>query len=265
MSGITAFAATVPTTYTVKSGDSVFKISQHYHISEKNVIRLNHLSNPNLIYVNEKLHLTAPATKPSSTTYVVKSGDCLSAIAKKYHVTTAQLASWNHLSNPSLIKVGEKLTLHAAGTAGAANTLPSTSAPSSRSASLATATQTAESKGQAIVNYAKKFIGTRYQWGGESPSGFDCSGLVQYSFRHEGTSLPRTAAEQATVGKVISKSSLKVGDLVFFNTTGAEFSHDGIYVGNNEFLSATDHGVMISSLSNPYWGPKVTRYTNPWG
>lgn len=290
MSGATAFAATTPATYTVKAGDSVFKISHHYHISEKNLISWNKLSHPNLISVNQKLRLTAPRTKAATTavkktttttkkttakttatpkTYVVKSGDCLSAIAKRYKVTVSQLVAWNHLRSASFIKVGEKLNLKAStakASSGNASTLPPTSTPSSRSDSLgAAATQTAESQGQAVVDYAKQFIGTSYRYGGESASGFDCSGLVQYAFSHEGISLPRTAAEQATVGQVISKSDLAVGDLVFFDTTGAEFSHVGIYVGNNEFLSATDHGVMDASLSNPYWGPKVTRYTNPWG
>lgn len=118
---------------------------------------------------------------------------------------------------------------------------------------------------QSIVNYAKKFIGSPYRWGSESLYGIDCSGLVQAAFRHAKIPLPRVAAEQAQVGSVVSKSQLKPGDLVFFNTTGALFSHVGIYVGNNQFVSATtSNGVKIASLSNPYyWGPRFTRATNP--
>lgn len=118
---------------------------------------------------------------------------------------------------------------------------------------------------QSIVNYAKKFIGSPYQLGGESHYGIDCSGLVQAAFRHAKIPLPRVAAEQAQVGSVVPKSQLKPGDLVFFDTTGALFSHVGIYVGNNKFVSATtSDGVRISSLSNPYyWGPRFTRATNP--
>jgi cell wall-associated NlpC family hydrolase len=286
LTGMTAFAATKPTTYTVERGDSVYKISHHYGISEKNLIAWNHLKNANFIYVKQKLKLRAPssgsaatkvptvkpkaatikAAKPAATTtYVVRKGDCLSVIAAKKHVTVSQLAAWNHIHTTSPIKVGQKLTLHASATTGSASTLPPTSKPSSRGISLATATQTAESNGQAIVNYAKTFIGDPYLYGGESSSGFDCSGLVQTVFSHEGTSLPRTADQQAGVGRVISKASLQPGDLVLFNTTGTEFSHVGIYTGNNEFISATSHGVKIASLSNPYWGPRLTRCTNPWG
>ena len=109
--------------------------------------------------------------------------------------------------------------------------------------------------GQAIVNTAKKYIGVPYLWGGTSPKGFDCSGLVQYAFKAHGINLPRTSKEQWTVGKQISKSQLQPGDLVFFaNTYTTGVSHVGIYVGDNQFIHASSSkGVMISSLSNSYW------------
>lgn len=109
--------------------------------------------------------------------------------------------------------------------------------------------------GQAIVNTAKKYIGVPYVWGGSSPSGFDCSGLVQYAFKAHGISLPRTSKQQWTAGTLISKSQLKPGDLVFFaNTYTTGVSHVGIYVGDNQFIHASSSkGVIISSLSNSYW------------
>ena len=106
-----------------------------------------------------------------------------------------------------------------------------------------------------LMAVAKKYIGVTYVWGGTTPKGFDCSGLVQYVFKAHGITLPRTSKEQWTVGTAISKSQLKVGDLVFFaNTYTTGVSHVGIYVGNNQFIHASSsQGVTISSLSNSYW------------
>lgn len=108
-----------------------------------------------------------------------------------------------------------------------------------------------------IIATAKKYIGVPYVWGGSTPSGFDCSGFVQYVFKAHGISLPRTSKQQYTVGSWVSKSNLQPGDLVFFDTGGSGISHLGIYIGNNQFIHAsTSKGVIITSLSNTYWAPR---------
>ncbi len=106
-----------------------------------------------------------------------------------------------------------------------------------------------------IIATAKQYLGVPYLWGGSTPSGFDCSGYVQYVFAKHGYSLPRTSKQQWNVGTSISKSNLKEGDLVFFaNTYTSGISHLGIYIGNNQFIHASSsQGVVISSLSNSYW------------
>ncbi|PLS17820.1 hypothetical protein CVD28_08965 [Bacillus sp. M6-12] len=111
-----------------------------------------------------------------------------------------------------------------------------------------------------IIDVAKKYIGVPYVMGGNTPSGFDCSGYLVYVFKQFGISLPRTAAEQYKAGTKVEKSNLQPGDLVFFsNTYKPGISHSGIYVGNNSFISATSSkGIAIVSLSNSYWGPKYT-------
>lgn len=108
-----------------------------------------------------------------------------------------------------------------------------------------------------IIATAKQYIGVPYVWGGSTPSGFDCSGYVQYVFRLHGITLPRTSKEQFTVGSWVSKANLKPGDLVYFNTDGSGVSHLGIYIGNNQFIHASSSkGVTITSLSNSYWAAR---------
>lgn len=98
--------------------------------------------------------------------------------------------------------------------------------------------------GACIVADAATYIGVPYQWGGTSPTtGFDCSGLVQKVFADQGISLPRTAAEQQSVGTpVASLSSAQPGDLVFY---GSPASHVGIYIGNGKMINAPEQGAVV--------------------
>lgn len=111
------------------------------------------------------------------------------------------------------------------------------------------------SQADAIIATAKQYIGVPYLWAGSSPSGFDCSGFVQYVFKAHGISLNRTAATQYKHGSYVSKSNLQAGDLVFFqNTYKAGISHVGIYIGDGKFIHASSSkGVVISNLSSSYY------------
>jgi peptidoglycan DL-endopeptidase CwlO len=119
-------------------------------------------------------------------------------------------------------------------------------------------TALASTQQEEIVSTAKSYIGVRYQFGGASPSGFDCSGFLFYVFGKVGIELPRMSADQYHVGKAVSKADLLPGDIVFFQGTyKAGISHSGIYIGDNKFISATSsRGIKIDSLSDGYWGPK---------
>ena len=100
------------------------------------------------------------------------------------------------------------------------------------------------SKGQAIVNTAAKYIGVKYVYGGTSPKGFDCSGLVQYVCREVGISVNRTSRSQYSNGVAVSKSNLQAGDLVFFSK-GSGISHVGIYAGNGQVIHAPSPGKRV--------------------
>jgi len=116
------------------------------------------------------------------------------------------------------------------------------------------------SLGQQIADYACSFKGYKYVYGGASPSGFDCSGLVTYVYKQYGISVTRNASGQYRDNGVhIDKSNLYPGDLVFFSRNGNSVTHVGIYIGNNKFVhaSSTRVGVIISDLGSAY-------YTRVW-
>ncbi|SFC23378.1 Putative peptidoglycan binding domain-containing protein [Bacillus sp. OV322] len=107
-----------------------------------------------------------------------------------------------------------------------------------------------------LISTAKQYMGVPYRWGGMTPSGFDCSGLIYYVYQKQGIILPRTSSQlYSNIG--LKTSAPVKGDLVFFNTGGSGVSHVGIYIGNNQFInSSSSHGVSIASLSNSYWKPR---------
>ncbi len=109
--------------------------------------------------------------------------------------------------------------------------------------------------GEKLAAYAKTFVGYPYVYGGSSPSGFDCSGFMQYVCRQMGYTIKRTATAQLSNGVKVSKSELQPGDLVFFGY-GSSASHVGMYIGNDKFVHAENSrtGVVISDLFSGYYG-----------
>ncbi|MBM7095623.1 peptidoglycan-binding protein [Bacillus sp. H-16] len=106
-----------------------------------------------------------------------------------------------------------------------------------------------------LIADASTFLGTPYVWGGASPTGFDCSGFIQYVFKQNGLTVPRTAAQQYNFGKNVSKP--QVGDIVFFETYTSGPSHNGIYIGNNQFIhSGSSTGITIANLNTSYWSQR---------
>ena len=118
------------------------------------------------------------------------------------------------------------------------------------SASAGSASVAPPSQYTGVVGIAMRYLGTPYVWGGASPSGFDCSGLVAYVYAQVGVSLPHYTGAQWNVGVPVSRSDLQPGDLVFFDGLG----HVGIYIGGNAFIHAPHTGdvVKISSISGWY-------------
>jgi murein DD-endopeptidase len=102
---------------------------------------------------------------------------------------------------------------------------------------------------------AVDMIGTPYRYGGTSPRGFDCSGLVYYAYRKAGIHSPRTTTEQYRQSKRVPVSHLQPGDLIFFTISQGKLSHVGIYAGDDRFIHAPSSGksVAYATLHDPYW------------
>ncbi len=110
--------------------------------------------------------------------------------------------------------------------------------------------------GERAAAYALKMVGKPYRYGGASPSrGFDCSGLVQYSYRQAGVKLPHNTGAQRRLSRPVRRADLRRGDLVFFDEKGGDDSHVGIYLGDGTFVHAPSSGKTVrrDRLHSPYW------------
>ncbi|MGI8624417.1 MAG: NlpC/P60 family protein, partial [Solirubrobacteraceae bacterium] len=108
--------------------------------------------------------------------------------------------------------------------------------------------------GSSPVSAALSAVGVPYRSAGTTRAGFDCSGLMVWAFRRAGVSLPRTSYAQYGVGSGVSKSAIRAGDLVFFNTAGPGPSDVGLATSATTAVSATTHGVMDHAITSGYWG-----------
>src|SRR5690625_1551959 len=279
-------------TYTVKRGDTLSEIASKHKISLKDLMKWNNLDTtlifPGNVFVVSKNGASAESESSSSgsissskgnnssssdkgssgsssnsstsTVYTVKSGDTLSHIASRNGVTVANLKKWNNLTS-DLIHIGQKLSI---GEAAKNNGSSSSSANkgNSGSSSNSGSNSSASEKAPEDVSYnvdnlvkaANSMLGVKYVWGGQTASGFDCSGFIHYAYNEAG----RTGARLSTDGyydRSYEVDKPQIGDLVFFSGTyRSGISHMGIYVGNNEFIHAgTSTGVTITNLDNSYW------------
>lgn len=116
------------------------------------------------------------------------------------------------------------------------------SAGAGKSAAVATGTQGAGKTAAAVIRVAMKYLGVKYVWGGNTPKGFDCSGLIQYSFRQIGVSLPRIASQQQKAGKPVKLGQERAGDLLF---NGNPAHHVVMCIGNGKIIEAPHTGAVV--------------------
>ncbi|RKD26056.1 hypothetical protein BEP19_02800 [Ammoniphilus oxalaticus] len=128
---------------------------------------------------------------------------------------------------------------------------------------IQTASAAAQVSGSKLIATGKKYLGVPYKLGGKTPKAFDCQGFTRYVFSKQGVNLPSGARNQSKVGKYVSRSNLKVGDLVFFSTSATKkyssssikrIGHVGIYAGNGKVLHTYGKGgVKFSDLNSKWW------------
>lgn len=110
-----------------------------------------------------------------------------------------------------------------------------------------------------IIRSASNLVGTPYRWGGISPSGFDCSGLLYYLYHRVVASFPRTSADQSRTGSFVAQADLVPGDLVFYATGSSRttITHVALYIGSNTVIQAVSEGpqtgVVITDMDERYW------------
>jgi murein DD-endopeptidase len=111
-----------------------------------------------------------------------------------------------------------------------------------------------------VVAVAQQMVGKPYRYGGNTPRGFDCSGLVQYSYSQAGHAVPRSTTEQYSRARTIPYAQRAPGDLLFFRIDGKP-SHVGIYLGNGRFVHAPSSGKQVeyASLANDYWSQRLVK------
>jgi cell wall-associated NlpC family hydrolase len=111
------------------------------------------------------------------------------------------------------------------------------------------------SAGDKAAGTALAMIGRPYKFKGETPGGFDCSGLVRYSYLNAGMDLPHGTKALLTVTRSVGLTNARKGDLLFFIQEGKKYSHVGIFVGNDQFVHAPSTGGLVrrDSITDPYW------------
>jgi cell wall-associated NlpC family hydrolase len=123
-----------------------------------------------------------------------------------------------------------------------------------------------KNRGDRIADFALRLRGTRYRYGGATPDGFDCSGLVFFTHRELGLEVPRTSRDQADEAQNVKPRKLRRGDLVFFKIGSARVNHVGIYIGKHRFVHAPGAGkpVTTNSLDDEFYAERFVAAGRFW-
>lgn len=258
-------------TYTVKSGDSLYTIAQEYGISVDSLRSSNNLSS--VLLPGQTLTINDPTKTPATTTTQTTATTSTATDTSSAATTTSTQAASSSASSQATatssstqVAASSSTQTTAASSSSAATTNSTSQATQSTQATTTTSSQTATTStasvsASSVISYAEQFVGVPYVLGGTSPSGFDCSGFVQYVYAHFGVSLPRTSEAQSTIGSAVSVSSAQPGDLLFWGGQGSAW-HVGIYVGGSSYIAAPTTGQSVAVKSFQYFQPSFAIHMN---
>ncbi|WP_245872837.1 peptidoglycan endopeptidase [Deinococcus planocerae] len=258
-----------PLTVTVQPGDTAFGLARAHGLSVEVLLALNGLSGPEL---RAGQVLRVREVPP----YTVQPGETLYSLARRFGVSVDVLLAANTLPTDTVLRAGQVLLVPAPGPGVPAPVVavqapvpvapplpavpvapaPDVLVPEPLPADAVAVPPPGDWRGAALA-----LLGVPYVYGGTTPTGLDCSGLVLQVFAPLGLSLPRRSADQAQVGEPVSPGELQPGDLVFFDTEGrGAVTHVGIYLGEDEFVNANSYRgqvVVDRLLSDRYWAPRL--------
>ena len=225
-------------TYTVKSGDTLYIIAQKYGVSVASLRE----ANPNLgnsLIVGQSIIVNNPTKNPAAA---ASSSSQQAQASSSSQQQPSQVRTNNNQSNQQTAQNNNQQQ----------NNNNNQAVKASSQAQPASTTRTGS--GSNVVSFAESLVGVPYVYGGTTPSGFDCSGFVQYVYSHFGVNLPRTTTQQENCGTQIPVSQAQPGDLYFWGPKGATY-HVAICVGNGKYIAAPEPGQSVSIGSTQYFQP----------
>ena len=286
---VTSKASTHTVKHTVKKGETLSGIARKHHTSITKLRQANSLKKSDVLKFGKVLKVptstyTAKVKIPTtSTKYVIKRGDTLSAIARKHQTTIAKVRKANGLKKNETIKIGQVLkvpqnkkairytktkkkasnkklarSFSNLDTISLENTKVEKRSTFAFSDIFGNSTKENADKCKRITSLAKTKLGKKYVWGASgNKNTYDCSSFVKYVYKKQGIELPRTSIMQSKVGKYVKRDELQKGDLIFFDTSKRRkgyVNHVGIYLGDNKFIHASSakKKVVVSNLSKFY-------------
>lgn len=257
--------------YTAKAGDSLYSIAQSFGVSIDSLRSNNNLGatllpgqtltivNPTKTPSQEESSSNSVATNNTATTSSAAQSSSQQSVAnnsvaqtsssQQQTVTTPAASSSSAANSSSVAQTNNTQQATTTNTAATNN-----NATTVNTSNVTTTTNTGSASASAIISYAQSFIGVPYVWGGSTPSGFDCSGLVQYVYAHYGVNLPRVTTAQENAGTVIPVSAAQPGDLYFWGAKGSSY-HVAIATGGGSFIHAPEPGESVKVGSTQYFQP----------